>query len=458
MGCPTGRAARRPCTGFGWHCCLPLEARMMTPQVQLGSVLQIICEQITSVNQLATAFSRFVEPRKTLPGFSDVVSALFTNDQLVEGAVILCTELGLFSQFPDLGTAAFPPSMKPKRLVYILSAIPYIAWKQAFTRELTDSPLFHLLSIVRSPLPQRAIPVIKPFVTASVEFLGAISPTLLKIVVDIKDVDVLREFTGAFATIRIPLIDRPFEDNFCRMFLHQVIIPETEQEFESTSFGHIISIILMWIGLLYSLTPLLPNHERCFQQSSISSAFDELIVRTELATRPELLIDFTTVADAATTLGNLVKVILELSPAKIIAVIESVIDTLRSNNMGCIISAGVFFVNVVPQLEPTGLDALKTKLNEGIVRTFEVGDASTHLAITIASHSILPQPVLRELLGIIYGACVTGLTLKCDVGDRTVATRFLCEIVEQVPGESVSIEILTAVMRLEVRPRFPEGG
>jgi hypothetical protein len=57
-------------------------------------------------------------------------------------------------------------------------------------------------------------------VTASVEFLGAISPTLLKSVVDIKDVDVLRDFAGAFATIRIPPIDRPFEENFCRMFLH----------------------------------------------------------------------------------------------------------------------------------------------------------------------------------------------------------------------------------------------
>lgn len=164
-----------------------------------------------------------------------------------------------------------------------------------------------------------------------------------------------------------------------------------------------------------------------------------------MAVRPEFGIEVSSAVETGGTIGALGKLFSSLSSGKLLALIDSVLLTLRSNNPGYVGAAGILLVNLAANVED--VEAVLTRLKESLADTLDAADAAADLAI-VRTFPILPQQYLRPLLPKVYQACVRGLMLKCDVTDRALGTKFLCSIIEDVPSEAIQPDALADIVQL----------
>jgi hypothetical protein len=155
------------------------------------------------------------------------IGSLFLADNTVRGAVILATELRLFQENPESGTAAFPLPAKQSRLLYAPDAAVYIAGKAPYTHELAQGMLGQLLVIYSSAVilkvlarKSAAVASLRPFLKDVSHCIDAVSETLLREIPRIVDEDILREFAGGAVKLQVPDIVLPLEENFCQVFCH----------------------------------------------------------------------------------------------------------------------------------------------------------------------------------------------------------------------------------------------
>lgn len=207
---------------------LPVQSSTMSADTQLLTVLTHICEHLTSADgEYAQACFEFIEARKTLAPFYEFLCSLFLSDSTLRGAMIVCAELGLFRENADLATSAFPPSVKPKRLLYATEAVKYLVSKGNLTQQLIEASLSHLLliytssAILKKPDQKRAaVESVEYLVKGCQGLTSCLADILIKEIVNITDVDILQAFATAIGKIEIEKPQPPSDDLFCKMFCH----------------------------------------------------------------------------------------------------------------------------------------------------------------------------------------------------------------------------------------------
>jgi hypothetical protein len=210
---------------MGLFISLPPDSKRFGVEAQLLSLLSHVCEHLVSpTNAYGVVALQFTERLRGIAAFPEIVASLFLADTTARGALIIAAEFGLLVESPELGTAAFPPSVKRARLEQTLDAVQYLASKGPFPKAVSDGILSHLLLIFSKPalftdLPAK-VAAVGPFVRSSVENLAFVSSILIKEILNISEPEIITAFAQALAEVEIAPPERPLESNFCKMFCY----------------------------------------------------------------------------------------------------------------------------------------------------------------------------------------------------------------------------------------------